>query len=118
MLILSFLSSLANKKPSEMPSFSLWFNMKRAFEKMQKPVIVKPRLGSRGRHTTTHIYTEKELYNAVKIAKKLCHYVIIEEHLKGSVYRATAIDGKVVGILAGDQPKITGDGVSTIQTPI
>lgn len=95
-------------------SFSGMRAIKRAFKTMTKPVIVKPRLGSRGRHTTTHIYTEKELIDAVLIAKQLCHYVIVEEHLRGSVYRATVIGGKVVGILAGDQPRVTGNGTATI----
>jgi len=75
-------------------------------------------LGSRGRHTTTYIYTEQELYKAVRIAKQLCQYVIVEEHLLGSVYRATVVGGKVVGILAGDQPKIIGDDMSTIESLI
>ena len=95
-------------------SFSHWNDMVTAFETMQKPVIVKPRLGSRGRHTTTHIYTLVELKRAVDIAKQLCHYVIMEEHLEGSVYRATMIGGVFKGLLRGDPPRITGDGEQTI----
>jgi cyanophycin synthetase len=34
--------------------------------------------------------------------------------LVGSVYRATCVDGKLAGVLAGDPPRITGDGVATI----
>lgn len=85
------------------------------FEKGRKPFITKPQLGSRGRHTTTHIYTKKQLIEAFKVAKKLCHYVVVEEHLVGSVYRGTYINGEVVGILRGDPPRITGDGVSSIK---
>lgn len=95
-------------------SFSSWDDIKRAFVNMTKPVIVKPRLGSRGRHTTTRIYTETELKEAVRIAKQLCYYVIVEEHLHGSIYRGTVVGGKVAGILEGDQPRVTGDGISTI----
>jgi len=39
---------------------------------------------------------------------------LVEEHLFGSVYRATCINGKLAGVLAGDPPRITGDGSSTI----
>jgi D-alanine-D-alanine ligase-like ATP-grasp enzyme len=85
------------------------------FRKGRKPFITKPQLGSRGRHTTTHIYTEKQLIEGFKIAKKLCRYVIVEEHLVGSVYRGTYVNGEVVGILRGDPPRITGDGVSSIK---
>ena len=80
------------------------------FRKGRPPFIVKPRLGSRGRHTTTHIYSEAEFIRAFKIAKQLCRYVIAEEHLVGSVYRGTYINGEVVGILRGDPPRIVGDG--------
>jgi cyanophycin synthetase len=84
------------------------------FSSIQKPVIVKPRFGSRGRHTLTHIHTEPELIHAFKIAKQLCPWVIVEEHLVGDVYRGTVIGGKLVGVLGGAPPRVTGDGVSTI----
>ncbi len=38
----------------------------------------------------------------------------MEEHLIGSVYRGTIINGKARGILGGDPPRITGDGIHTI----
>lgn len=95
--------------------FSSWEEARARFETLDKPVIVKPRLGSRGRHTTTHIYKEDELKQAFNIGKQLCYYVMMEEHLVGSVYRGTIIDGEVVGILRGDPPRITGDGIHSIR---
>jgi D-alanine-D-alanine ligase-like ATP-grasp enzyme len=88
---------------------------RRVFEKLDKPVITKPRLGSRGRHTTTAIHTKEDLTQGFRVAKKLCHFVIMEEHLVGSVYRGTIVDGKLVGVLRGDPPRVTGDGVSSIE---
>ncbi len=79
------------------------------------PFIVKPRSGSRGRHTTTFIYTETDLKRAFDIGKQLSYSLIIEEHLIGSVYRGTYIGGEVVGILQGDPPRVVGDGSSTIR---
>ncbi len=96
-------------------SFSSYRKLKKAFDSLSKPVIVKPRLGSRGRHTTTFIYDYAQLRNAYKIAKQLCHWVVMEEHLSGSVYRGTVINGKLVGVLGGDPPRITGDGESSIK---
>lgn len=84
------------------------------FEKIEKPVIVKPELGSRGKHTTTFIYDTADLEEAYKIAKQLGAFVMVEEMLMGSVYRATYVGGEIVGILRGDQAKITGDGKKTI----
>ena len=75
-----------------------------------RPVIVKPRAGSRGRHTTTNIYNKEDLKKAFKIAKQLCYWVIVEEQLFGPVYRATVINGQLAGVLRGDAPKVTGDG--------
>lgn len=95
-------------------NYSNYYEMVKDFRKLQKPVIVKPRLGSRGRHTTTHIYTEEQLKEAYKIAKQLCHWVIMEEHLVGSVYRGTVIGGKLGGVLGGDPPRVSGDGRRTI----
>ena len=96
-------------------SFSSWIQAKQYFAHSGGPLIVKPRLGSRGRHTTTNITKSSDLEKAFMIAKQMGHFVIIEEHLFGSVYRATLIDGVLVGVLAGDPPRITGDSIKTIR---
>ncbi|MBI3588813.1 MAG: hypothetical protein HY093_00140 [Candidatus Liptonbacteria bacterium] len=96
-------------------SFSKFTPLLAHFNQLSKPVVVKPRLGSRGRHTTTFIQTESDLKKAYKIAKQLCHWVVLEEQLPGPIYRGTVIDGKLVGVLGGDPPKITGDGKNTIE---
>lgn len=90
-------------------------NALEVFTQGKPPFIAKPRLGSRGRHTSTFLYSENELIKGFEVAKMLCQYVIVEEHLTGSVYRGTYVNGEVVGILAGDPPRITGDGKSTIE---
>ncbi len=95
-------------------SFSKWDDLLARYRTLTKPVIIKPRLGSRGRHTTTFISNEADLEKAFKLAKQLCHWVVMEEHLMGSVYRGTVIGGRCIGILAGDPPRITGDGTHTI----
>ena len=84
------------------------------FRSIKKPVIVKPRTGSRGRHSTTFIYNEAELRNAFSVAKQLCFWVIVQEQLFGPVYRATVINFKTQGVLRGDSPSVTGDGRHTV----
>jgi D-alanine-D-alanine ligase-like ATP-grasp enzyme len=91
-----------------------WKKALQLFHRLQKPVIIKPRLGSRGRHTTTFIYTEEQLREAYRIAKQLCSWMVIEEHLVGAVYRGTVIGGKCIGVLGGDPPYVIGDGTNTI----
>ena len=98
---------------------------KKIFEHIQKnrgtkpsdsvSVIVKPRAGSRGRHSTTYISNLVELKKAYKIAKQLCFWVIVEEQLFGPVYRATLINYELCGVLRGDSPQVQGDGVHSIK---
>jgi cyanophycin synthetase len=86
------------------------------FQKIQKPVIVKPRAGSRGRHSTTFVYTLDDLKPAFKSAKQLCYWAVVEEQLFGPVYRATLINFELCGVLRGDPPQVTGDGTSSIRS--
>ena len=45
----------------------------------------------------------------------IAHTLVVEEHLYGSVYRATVVGGKLVGFFRADPPRITGDGTHTIR---
>lgn len=85
------------------------------FRQLNKPVIVKPILGSRSRHTTIHIQTETELFQAVTVAKKISPWVIVEEELIGAVYRATVIGGKLFAVLRRDPPFVVGDGTNNVK---
>ena len=80
------------------------------FKRLRKPVITKPHLGSRSRHTTLDINSESELIAGFQKAKQLSPWVIVEEELKGAVIRGTVISGHLVGVVRRDQPSITGDG--------
>lgn len=94
-----------------------FFNFKNyedIFNSIQKPIIVKPRLGSRGRHTTTNIYTLSEFKNAIDIAKVICPSLIVEEHLSGYICRATIVGGKLAGFYRAEMPYVLGDGVKNI----
>lgn len=88
---------------------------KKAFESLDKPVIVKPRSGSRGRHTTTNIKTVEELAFAHKLAREIALDLVVEEHLFGAVYRATVVNNKLVGFFCAEPPRIMGDGIHTVQ---
>ena len=85
------------------------------FESLNKPIIVKPRFGSRGRHTTTNINTIEEFKTAFLLAKQISPSIIAQEHLFGSVYRATVVDGILVGFFKADPPFVVGDGVKTVK---
>jgi len=85
------------------------------FNNITKPVITKPNLGSRSRHTMIHINTIEDLVVGLKKAKKLSPLVVIEEELRGYLFRGTLIGGKLVGVIKRDQPEVTGNGINTIQ---
>jgi cyanophycin synthetase len=85
------------------------------FNSITKPVITKPNLGSRSRHTMIHLNTEKELIIGFKKAKKLSPLVIIEEELRGYLFRGTLIGGKLIGVVRRDQPEVKGDGLHTLR---
>lgn len=87
----------------------------RVFDSLQKPVIVKPRNGSRGRHTTTNIQTREQLEAAYRLCRAIAATMVVQEHLFGSVYRGTVVNGKLVGFFKASPPRITGDGRRTIQ---
>ena len=84
------------------------------FRSLDKPVITKPNSGSRSRHTTIHINTESEFLRSFKIAKQLSPWVVVEEELKGMVFRGTIIGGKVIAVMRREPPHIIGDGSHTV----
>ncbi len=87
---------------------------KQLFDQIYKPVIVKPRAGSRGRHTSIFVKDLKQLQVAYNLAKQLCAWVIVEEQVMGPVYRATVINYELCGVLRGDPPSVVGNGEQTI----
>jgi cyanophycin synthetase len=85
------------------------------FAQLDPPVVIKPRMGSFGRHTHLHLRTKEDVKQAFASARQLCPWVIVEEELQGFNFRATVIGGKFVAALHRDFPRVTGDGVHTIR---
>ena len=89
-------------------------NEKKIFLKLTKPIIVKPRVGSRGRHTITNIHTLQQFRDGIDVAGQICSHLTVEEHLQGSVCRATFVGGVLAGFYRGNAPTLIGDGKKTI----
>ena len=85
------------------------------FNNIIKPVITKPNLGSRSRHTMIHIDTTEKLIIGFRKAKQLSPLVVIEEELHGYLFRGTLVGGRLVGVVRRDQPEVLGDGMHTLQ---
>lgn len=86
----------------------------RLFRRLEKPVVTKPHLGSQARHTAVHINTEEEFKRGFSSSRVLSPWVVIEEELRGTVFRGTIIGGKVAGVMRRDPPHVIGDGERTI----
>ncbi|MBI5139266.1 hypothetical protein HZA26_01505, partial [Candidatus Nomurabacteria bacterium] len=91
-----------------------WRKAKQIFNNLKKPVITKPNLGSRSRHTMIHINTLEDLEVGFKKAKKLSPLVVVEEELRGYLFRGTLVNKKLVGVVKRDQPEVVGDGVHSV----
>lgn len=76
-------------------------------------VIVKPLDGSRSRHTRVNLQDEESVARAVRSARVICPMAMVEEFIPGTIYRATAVDGKVQGVMELVRPVIIADGVHT-----
>jgi D-alanine-D-alanine ligase-like ATP-grasp enzyme len=85
------------------------------FNSLKKPVITKPNLGSRSRHTTTHISDEANLIASYKKAHQLSPWVMVEEELSGYVFRGTVIGKKFVACLRREPAYVIGDGIHNIK---
>ncbi len=85
------------------------------FRMINGPVIVKPNLGSRSRHTYIHVTNLPALEDAFKKAKELSPFVVIEEELPGFVFRVTLVGGKVAGVMRREPPHVIGDGKHTVR---
>ncbi len=87
----------------------------KVFRSLNNPVIVKPNLGSRSRHTTIHIKDENALIEAYKKAKMLSPWVMIEEELEGYVFRGTLIGKKFVACLRREPAYVIGDEIHNVK---
>lgn len=85
------------------------------FHSLDKPVITKPNLGSRSRHTTTHLSNDAEFLKAFYKARQLSPWVMIEEELSGYVFRGTVIGGKLIAVLRREPAYVIGDGIHNIK---
>ncbi|HWA32255.1 MAG TPA: hypothetical protein VG694_02295 [Candidatus Paceibacterota bacterium] len=85
------------------------------FSGVDKPVITKPNLGSRSRHTTIHIDSPEGVLAGFKKANQLSPLVMVEEELRGSLFRGTLVGGRLAGVVRRDPPQVVGDGVHTLR---
>ncbi len=77
-------------------------------------VVVKPARGEQGAGISVDVRSGEELEEAVRIARKQCEEVLLEEYVEGQDLRVIVIDDKVVAAAVRRPPEITGTGEHTI----
>ncbi len=85
------------------------------FSKFKTPVIVKPQLGSRGRHTITNISSLPHFIESVAVVRQISSHIVVEEHLDGYVCRATLVNGVLAGFYTAQASSVIGNGEKTIR---
>ncbi|WP_297630174.1 cyanophycin synthetase [uncultured Clostridium sp.] len=84
-------------------------------ERIGYPLVLKPQYGNQGRGVILNIKEDKELLEAYKEVSKISEEVILEEFYEGKDYRICIVNGKIVAAALRTPPKITGDGVKSIE---
>ena len=87
------------------------FSYKEALKTMERvgpPVITKPHIGSRSRHSTVGIKTPAELKIGFEKAKRLSPWVVVEQELQGYLFRVLLVSGKVMAIIRREQAHVAG----------
>ena len=108
---------ILEEKEIPVPKGRCFLSSKKALsyaEKLSYPLVVKPRFGSLSEHANWNIPNEKQLKQAIKIAKQYQPGFILEEYLKGSLFRATVIKDRVF-VCKKEKANVVGDGESTIK---
>lgn len=77
-------------------------------------VVVKPARGEQGSGVSVDVQTDEALSEAVRLARRHCPDVIIEDFFAGEDLRIIVIDYAVVAAAVRRPPQITGDGHRSI----
>ncbi len=100
------------------PQGEKFYSKKKALkyiDKIEFPVVVKPRSGSLSKHTICNIKNKEKLEEAIKIAKQISFEFIIEKFIEGDLHRVTLVDRKMAACCKKTPANIVGDGIHTIK---
>ena len=92
--------------------------IKKAFEVLDCPVVVKPVFGSHGFDVYTNLKTGDEVEEAARKIIRNCgeeRKLLIEEYFKASEYRVFVTKRGDYAVLLRDPAHVYGDGVNTIK---
>jgi cyanophycin synthetase len=86
-----------------------------AARRLRRPLVVKPRRGSLAKGVSIRVDTASEIGRAVRLARRYCDTVLVEEFADGANYRVHVFDGEVIDVVERIPARVTGDGIRSIR---
>ncbi|MFN6963033.1 MAG: cyanophycin synthetase [Pyrinomonadaceae bacterium] len=90
-------------------------DLESTIEKIGYPVVIKPLDGNHGKGATVGIKTIEAAERAFEKAKEYSRWVIVEQQLIGSDFRALVVNNRLIAVAERIPAHVVGDGKSTIQ---
>ncbi|MBY4895574.1 cyanophycin synthetase [Cupriavidus sp. AU9028] len=84
-------------------------------QKIDGPVVIKPRDGNQGKGVAVRIRTREEVLAAYEVASDISSDVIVERYIPGHDFRLLVVGNQLVAAARRDPPQVTGDGVHTVR---
>ncbi|MDR3270720.1 MAG: cyanophycin synthetase [Peptococcaceae bacterium] len=85
------------------------------YQRMGKPVVVKPYNGNQGKGVTLNLQTVAAVQAAFQITRAYGERALIEEYIQGRHYRVLVIGGQVAAAAERLPASVVGDGRSSIE---
>jgi cyanophycin synthetase len=79
------------------------------------PVVIKPLDGNHGKGATVGIKSIDDAKEAWERAKEYSRWIIVEQQLEGSDYRALVVNNRLIAVAERVPAHVVGDGKHTIQ---
>jgi cyanophycin synthetase len=89
--------------------------LEKTLESVGYPAVIKPLDGNHGRGATVGIKTLEAAQTAFEKAKEYSRYVIVEQQLQGSDFRALVVNNRLIAVAERVPAHVVGDGESTIE---
>ena len=89
--------------------------LEETLEEVGFPAVIKPLDGNHGKGASVGIKSFEDGLAAFEKAKEYSRWVIVEQQLEGSDFRALVVNNKLIAVAERVPAHVVGDGKSTIQ---
>jgi cyanophycin synthetase len=89
--------------------------LEETLEKVGFPAVIKPLDGNHGKGASVGIKSVEEGRAAFEKAKEYSRWIIVEQQLHGSDFRALVVNNRLIAVAERVPANVVGDGAKTIQ---